>query len=145
MRDGQMHQTTLRFGPDLWEALEEECSRLGVSVAQFVRESALARLAYTAGRRRDLGYEEAFAGAGAAMVDRAGAAVVDGAGAAVLDPAGAAVSAQRNAPADAQVAASEQCEAAAAVSAQSALVWRRSRDLRERAAELRRERRARKE
>jgi hypothetical protein len=46
-----MHQTTVRFGPDLWEALERECADLGVSVAQYVRESALARLMYSAGRR----------------------------------------------------------------------------------------------
>lgn len=44
-----MHQTTVRFGPDLWQALEQEAQRLGVSVAQYVRDSALARLAYTQG------------------------------------------------------------------------------------------------
>jgi hypothetical protein len=48
-----MHQTTVRFGGDLWEALERECAELGVSVAQYVRESALARLMYSAGRRGD--------------------------------------------------------------------------------------------
>jgi hypothetical protein len=51
-----MHQTTVRFGPDLWAALERECADLGVSVAQFVRESALARLMYVAGRRDDPHY-----------------------------------------------------------------------------------------
>jgi hypothetical protein len=64
MRDGKMHQTTVRFGPDLWEALEIECARLGVSAAQFLREAAVARLAYTAGRRGERGYESAFAGGG---------------------------------------------------------------------------------
>jgi hypothetical protein len=44
-----MHQTTVRFGDDLWAALEQEASRLGVSVAQYVRDAALARLSYTAG------------------------------------------------------------------------------------------------
>jgi hypothetical protein len=44
-----MHQTTVRFGADLWESLEEESARLGISVAHFVRDAALARLAYTAG------------------------------------------------------------------------------------------------
>jgi hypothetical protein len=44
-----MHQTTVRFGPDLWRSLEQEAHRLGVSVAQYVRDSALARLAYTQG------------------------------------------------------------------------------------------------
>jgi hypothetical protein len=43
-----MHQTTVRFGRDLWEVLEQEAERLGVSAAQYVRDSTLARLAYTA-------------------------------------------------------------------------------------------------
>ena len=55
-----MHQTTVRFGPDLWEALEEECRRLGLSVAQYVREAALARLVYTAGRRGDDEFDHAL-------------------------------------------------------------------------------------
>ena len=46
-----MHQTTLRFPEDLWRFLEEEARSLGVSVAQYVREAALARAAYDAGRR----------------------------------------------------------------------------------------------
>jgi hypothetical protein len=46
-----MHQTTLRFPEDLWRFLEEEAKSLGVSVAQYVREAALARAAYDAGRR----------------------------------------------------------------------------------------------
>jgi hypothetical protein len=66
VRDGKMHQTTVRFGPDLWEQLEIECSRLGVSAAQFLREAAVARLAYTAGRRGETDYESALAGAGVA-------------------------------------------------------------------------------
>jgi hypothetical protein len=49
----KMHQTTVRFGADLWEALEREGERLGVSVAQYVREAALARLVYSAGKRGD--------------------------------------------------------------------------------------------
>jgi hypothetical protein len=55
-----MHQTTVRFGADLWQALEEEGSRLGVSVAQYVREAALARLAYSAGKRGDEEFELAL-------------------------------------------------------------------------------------
>lgn len=55
-----MHQTTVRFGTDLWDALERECSRLGLSVAQYVRESALARLVYAAGRRGDEEFELAL-------------------------------------------------------------------------------------
>jgi hypothetical protein len=56
----KMHQTTVRFGHDLWESLEHECADLGVSVAQFVRDAALARLMYRAGRRGDPDYERAL-------------------------------------------------------------------------------------
>jgi hypothetical protein len=45
-----MHQTTLRFTSDLWSALETEAVRTGVSVAQFVRDAALSRLAFEQGR-----------------------------------------------------------------------------------------------
>jgi hypothetical protein len=47
----KMHQTTVRFGTDLWEALAEEAERVGVSVAQYVRDAALMRLSYEEGRR----------------------------------------------------------------------------------------------
>jgi hypothetical protein len=56
----KMHQTTVRFGSDLWTALEHECERLGVSVAQYVRESALTRLVYASGRRGDEEFELAL-------------------------------------------------------------------------------------
>jgi len=55
-----MHQTTVRFGADLWRALEQECARLGVSVAQYVREAALTRIVYAAGRRGDDEFEFAL-------------------------------------------------------------------------------------
>jgi hypothetical protein len=55
-----MHQTTVRFGTDLWEEIDREAAALGVSVAQFVREAALARLMYLAGRRGDRAYERAL-------------------------------------------------------------------------------------
>jgi hypothetical protein len=48
-----MHQTTLRFGPDLWADLESESTRSGVSVAQYVRDAIVARLALAADRQRD--------------------------------------------------------------------------------------------
>jgi hypothetical protein len=48
-----MHQTTLRFAPDLWEAVSREAGRTGVSVAQYVREAVLIRIVYEAGRRGD--------------------------------------------------------------------------------------------
>jgi hypothetical protein len=59
----RLHQTTVRFGSDLWEALAEECDGLGVSVAQYVREAALARLMYAAGRRGDSELDSALAAA----------------------------------------------------------------------------------
>jgi hypothetical protein len=49
-----MRATTVRFGADLWEMLEREAELSGVSVAQYVRESALARLAFAAAQRGDL-------------------------------------------------------------------------------------------
>jgi hypothetical protein len=54
-----MHQTTLRFSPDVWAALDEEASRLGVSAAQYIREAAVARLTYGMGRRGDREFERA--------------------------------------------------------------------------------------
>ncbi len=48
-----MHQTTMRFGRELWTAIEEEADATGVSTAQYVRESVLWRIAYEAGRRSD--------------------------------------------------------------------------------------------
>ena len=47
----RMHQTTVRFSPELWSMLELEASRSGVSVAHYVRDAALARLAFNAGQR----------------------------------------------------------------------------------------------
>src|SRR5689334_1001927 len=46
-----MHVSTVRFGDDLWEGLEREARREGVSVAQFVRDAALLRIATLAARR----------------------------------------------------------------------------------------------
>jgi hypothetical protein len=45
----QMHQTTVRFGTDLWASLEREAARLGISAAQYIRDATLTRLAYTEG------------------------------------------------------------------------------------------------
>jgi len=119
-----MHQTTVRFGPDLWEALEVECVRLGVSAAQYLREAALARLAYTAGKRGDPEYELALARSG----------VTPGVAQESLAPAETAYARA------AQSESSEQVLAATAVTAQSELVWRRAREVREQAAALRRRR-----
>lgn len=60
-----MHQTTVRFGIDLWEVLEQEAERLGVSAAQYVRDATLARLAYAAARQEEaVASREAFEWAG---------------------------------------------------------------------------------
>jgi len=40
-----MHQTTVRFGSETWDALAVASDEEGVSVAQFVREAAVERLA----------------------------------------------------------------------------------------------------
>ena len=55
-----MHQTTVRFGSDLWADLEREAAMVGVSVAQFVRDSAAARVHYAAGRRGDEGLAQSL-------------------------------------------------------------------------------------
>lgn len=52
----RMRATLVRFGPDLFEELKAEAERSGVSVAQFVREAVVARIAYSAGRRGEPGY-----------------------------------------------------------------------------------------
>lgn len=43
-----MHQTTIRFGNDLWRALTRSAEEQGTSVAQYVREAAVARMAQEA-------------------------------------------------------------------------------------------------
>lgn len=124
-----MHQTTVRFTPDLWESLELECRRLGISAAQYLREAALARLAYMAGQRGDTGYERALVTAGATLANRT---------------SGAAEERHAMDAMEARVAKSEssaQGLAAAAVSAQSEHVRRRAQEIRAQAEALRRRRR----
>jgi hypothetical protein len=53
--------TTIRFPNDLWEQLEREARRHGISTAQYVRDAALYRVAFSAG---------AASGAGSADGDR---------------------------------------------------------------------------
>ena len=48
-----MRATTIRFPNDLWEQLEQEARIQGISVAQYVRDAALYRVAYSAGARED--------------------------------------------------------------------------------------------
>ena len=52
----KMHQTTERFGSDLWDEISLEAERAGVSVAQYVRDAALMRVSYTRGREGDPHY-----------------------------------------------------------------------------------------
>lgn len=46
-----LHATTVRFSEDLWELLGREAAQQGVSVAQFVRDAALLRVASVMTRR----------------------------------------------------------------------------------------------
>jgi hypothetical protein len=48
-----MHQTTIRFAPNVWREIEREAGELRVSAAQYVRDAALMRLTSGAARRRD--------------------------------------------------------------------------------------------
>jgi hypothetical protein len=51
-----MQATLIRFGPELFAELKAEARRSGVSVAQYVREAVVARMAYSAGLRGDPSY-----------------------------------------------------------------------------------------
>jgi hypothetical protein len=55
-----MHQTPVRFGIELWRALEREASLAGVSTAQYIRDAALARLAYAQGLEQGRGAGPGF-------------------------------------------------------------------------------------
>jgi hypothetical protein len=48
-----MRVTTVRFGAELWALLEQVAARDGTSVSQYIREAALARAAFSAGRGGD--------------------------------------------------------------------------------------------
>jgi hypothetical protein len=41
----EMHATTIRFGPELWLEVIVAADSAGVSVAEYVREAVVARLA----------------------------------------------------------------------------------------------------
>jgi hypothetical protein len=123
----KMHQTTVRFGSDLWEALEEECTRLGVSVAQYLREAALTRLVYAAGRRGDDEFELALELATGREAQPAALSLVDSE--TVETPAGHARRATER--------ALREGTASSALHAQGRLARQRARVLRERAARYR--------
>ncbi len=48
-----MRATTVRFSDDLWQLVEREAGRQGISAAQFVRDAALLRAASLMGARGD--------------------------------------------------------------------------------------------
>jgi hypothetical protein len=50
-----MRATTIRFPNDLWEQLEREARKQGISVAQYVRDAALYRVAFSAGAASEAG------------------------------------------------------------------------------------------
>jgi hypothetical protein len=127
MLDGKMHQTTVRFGSDLWQAMERECARLGVSAAQYLREAALARLAYTGGRAGFPAYELALTKA------EVGGDLEKSLESADPEPGG---SSDRNAV-WAAAAASETITDSSAVIAQSRQARAQAREVRSRSAELR--------
>src|SRR5262249_2337002 len=56
----KMHQTTVRFSSDLWANLEDASRRLGITLAQYLREAAIARLAFAAAQRHEPVYTAAL-------------------------------------------------------------------------------------
>jgi hypothetical protein len=50
--------TTIRFPNDLWEQLEREARKQGISVAQYVRDAALYRVAFSAGAASESGLQD---------------------------------------------------------------------------------------
>ena len=122
----KMHQTTVRFGADLWEALERECELVGVSVAQYVREAALTRLVYGAGRRGDDEFELALELATGEGSDTAWEP---------LEPADQ--PSTRSHAREAHARALDEQSQSAALAAQGELARARSRLLRARASDLR--------
>ena len=124
-----MHQTTVRFGRDLWEVLEQEAERLGVSAAQYVRDATLTRLAYAAASQEEaVASRDAFAWAG-------GEPSADSAGAQFKERADAANATRPETPLAERVQA--QVESAAAVQAQGKLARGKAERLRAEAEELR--------
>ena len=55
-----MRATTVRFGDALWNLVEREANREGVSAAQYVRDAAILRTAYVMGQRGDPDFESAI-------------------------------------------------------------------------------------
>ena len=126
-----MHQTTVRFGADLWEALEQECEMLGVSIAQYVREAALVRLAYAAARRGDPALEAALELV-TDRLERDRAASAEGPG--VVPPAGETITDE---PITSVHQAADSRERAQIEVSESSALWAQGRQVRRRAKQLR--------
>lgn len=144
-----MHQTTVRFSPDLWEALEIACASLGVSAAQYLREAALARLAFTAGRTGGTAYASALVAAGAPALTTAPGApsmpiewlgAPSGDGAPVPFDAGEFAGALAERAEPVLELSGEEWHDADALGAQSRLVRQRARVIRAESERLRRDR-----
>jgi hypothetical protein len=73
-----MRATTVRFGDALWNLIEREANRDGVSAAQYIRDATILRTAYAMGRRGDPDFEHAVDRA-AGRREPTGEAPVDGA------------------------------------------------------------------
>jgi GAF domain-containing protein len=56
-----MRATTVRFSDALWNLVEREADRDGVSAAQYIRDATILRTAYTMGQRGDVDFDEAIA------------------------------------------------------------------------------------
>jgi hypothetical protein len=54
-----MRATTIRFPNDLWDQLEREARKQGISAAQYVRDAALYRVAFSAGAASESGSGDA--------------------------------------------------------------------------------------
>jgi GAF domain-containing protein len=65
-----MHATTVRFTDDLWELLEREAATQAISVAQFVRDAALMRVASVVARRGEEDSDEALERLAAGALER---------------------------------------------------------------------------
>ncbi|MGN6372340.1 MAG: hypothetical protein ACTHM1_05035 [Solirubrobacteraceae bacterium] len=65
-----MRVSAIRFGSDVWRVLEEEASRVGVSVSQYVREAALARASAAAAARGGDPLDALAQAAGGSKIDR---------------------------------------------------------------------------
>jgi hypothetical protein len=49
-----MKIVSIRMSEDIWEAIQAESLRAGISASEFIREAAMVRLGFRWGRRDDL-------------------------------------------------------------------------------------------